>query len=50
MADLTKTFDSLLKGREAAPTKRPSTETADEFLKQAYRIVSGDPTSRLEIS
>ncbi|KAK3389490.1 hypothetical protein B0H63DRAFT_99790 [Podospora didyma] len=40
MADLTKVFDGLLKGHEAAPTKRPSTETADEFLKQAYRISS----------
>ncbi|KAK3318035.1 hypothetical protein B0H66DRAFT_532542 [Apodospora peruviana] len=40
MADLTTTFDSLLKQREAPPTKRFGTNTADEFLKEAYRISS----------
>jgi hypothetical protein len=39
MANLTTEFDALLKGHEAAPTKPFSPDTADEFLKEAYRIV-----------
>ncbi|KAK4130622.1 hypothetical protein BT67DRAFT_452254 [Trichocladium antarcticum] len=38
MANLTTAFDTLLKGHEAAPTKSFSPDTADEFLKEAYRI------------
>ncbi|KAL1841172.1 hypothetical protein VTJ49DRAFT_7341 [Mycothermus thermophilus] len=40
MANLTTEFNSLLKGREAKPTKPFALETADEFLKEAYRINS----------
>jgi hypothetical protein len=40
MADLTTAFNALLKDHEAAPTRRFSVDTADEFLKEAYRIVS----------
>lgn len=39
MANLKTVFDTLLKGHEAAPTKSFSPDTADEFLKEAYRIV-----------
>lgn len=39
MADLTTAFDALLKGHEAPTTKPFSADTADEFLKEAYRIV-----------
>jgi hypothetical protein len=39
MANLTAAFDTLLKGHEAAPTQSFSPDTADEFLKEAYRIV-----------
>ncbi|KAK4163390.1 hypothetical protein QBC43DRAFT_370842 [Cladorrhinum sp. PSN259] len=38
MADLTTAFNALLKGREAPSTKPFTTNTADEFLKEAYRI------------
>ncbi|KAK3902080.1 hypothetical protein C8A05DRAFT_34236 [Staphylotrichum tortipilum] len=38
MANLTTAFNALLKGREAPPTKPFSLDTADEFLKEAYRI------------
>ncbi|KAK3306435.1 uncharacterized protein B0T15DRAFT_483809 [Chaetomium strumarium] len=40
MANLTTEFDALLKGHQAAPTKPFSPDTADEFLKEAYRINS----------
>ncbi|KAL2267848.1 hypothetical protein VTJ83DRAFT_5125 [Remersonia thermophila] len=42
MANLTTEFNTLLKGREAKPTntKPFAVETADEFLKEAYRINS----------
>jgi len=40
MADLTTEFDVLLKGREAPLTKRYELGTVDEFLNEAYRIVS----------
>lgn len=40
MANLTSTFNELLKGHDAPPMKPFSTDTADEFLKEAYRIVS----------
>lgn len=40
MADLSSTFNELLKGHDAPPTKPFTTDTADEFLKEAYRIVS----------
>ncbi|KAL0472619.1 snare-complex protein syntaxin-18 N-terminus domain-containing protein [Neurospora intermedia] len=40
MADLTSTFNGLLKGHDAPPTKPFTTDTADEFLKEAYRITS----------
>lgn len=39
MADLTTAFNALLKGHEAPPTKSFGIDTADEFLKEAYRIV-----------
>lgn len=39
MADLTASFNSLLKGHEAPSTRAFSLDTADEFLKEAYRIV-----------
>lgn len=39
MANLTTAFNALLKGHEAPPTKPFSFDTADEFLKEAYRIV-----------
>lgn len=39
MADLTTAFNALLKGHEAPPTRSFGIETADEFLKEAYRIV-----------
>jgi hypothetical protein len=39
MADLTTAFNALLKGHEAPPTRSFSIDTADEFLKEAYRIV-----------
>ncbi|KAK4188413.1 hypothetical protein QBC35DRAFT_194511 [Podospora australis] len=38
MANLTAEFNALLKGREAPPTRPFSLDTADEFLKEAYRI------------
>ncbi|KAK3991019.1 hypothetical protein QBC44DRAFT_324063 [Cladorrhinum sp. PSN332] len=38
MADLTTTFNTILKGHECSPTKQFTTNTADEFLKEAYRI------------
>ncbi|KAJ4300633.1 hypothetical protein N0V88_003318 [Collariella sp. IMI 366227] len=41
MADLTTAFNALLEGREAPPTKPFSSDTADEFLKEAYRIQNG---------
>lgn len=44
MADLTTTFNSLLKSQEAPPTKRLATSTTDEFLKEAHRIVSSPQT------
>ena len=46
MPDLTPTLNHLLTEKHAAKTipspesRLPSTETADEFLKEAYRIVS----------
>ncbi len=42
MADLIITFNGLLKEREASPIgKKPfDLDTIDEFLKEAYRIVS----------
>ena len=40
MANLTVTFNGLLKGHEAPPTRALDLDTADEFLKEAYRIVS----------
>ncbi|KAK0719472.1 snare-complex protein syntaxin-18 N-terminus-domain-containing protein [Lasiosphaeris hirsuta] len=45
MADLTTEFNTLLKGHEAPPARRPDhtspdTATTDEFLKEAYRITS----------
>ncbi|KAH6631422.1 snare-complex protein syntaxin-18 N-terminus-domain-containing protein [Chaetomium tenue] len=40
MADLTTAFNALLKGHEAPPTKPFGIDTADEFLKEAYRINS----------
>ncbi|KAK4097400.1 hypothetical protein N658DRAFT_500464 [Parathielavia hyrcaniae] len=40
MANLTSTFNGLLKSHEVPPTKPFSLETADEFLKEAYRINS----------
>ncbi|KAJ5571211.1 hypothetical protein N7535_004871 [Penicillium sp. DV-2018c] len=41
MTDLTPTFNELLtKQGSPAPPRPPSTETADEFLKEAYRINS----------
>ncbi|KAH6856977.1 hypothetical protein B0I37DRAFT_299946 [Chaetomium sp. MPI-CAGE-AT-0009] len=40
MADLTTAFNALLKGHEAPPTKSFGLDTADEFLKEAYRINS----------
>ncbi|KAL2138059.1 hypothetical protein VTI28DRAFT_7560 [Corynascus sepedonium] len=40
MANLTTAFNALLKGHEAPPTKPFSFDTADEFLKEAYRINS----------
>ncbi|KAK1780172.1 snare-complex protein syntaxin-18 N-terminus-domain-containing protein [Copromyces sp. CBS 386.78] len=40
MANLTSTFNELLKGHDAPPTKPFTTDTADEFLKEAYRITS----------
>jgi hypothetical protein len=39
MTDLTPTLNGLLTARGSA-LKPPSTKTADEFLKEAYRIVS----------
>lgn len=39
MANLTTAFDALLKGNEAPPTRPFGLDTADEFLKEAYRIV-----------
>lgn len=45
MADLTSTFNGLLKGHDAPPTKPFTTDTADEFLKEAYRIVGDFPHS-----
>jgi hypothetical protein len=39
MANLTSAFDALLKSHEAPSTKPFSLDTADEFLKEAYRIV-----------
>lgn len=44
MANLTTEFNALLKGHEAKPTKAFSPETADEFLKEAYRIVRSSPS------
>jgi len=40
MANLTSSFNALLKGHEAPPTKPFTTDTADEFLQEAYRISS----------
>ncbi|GAB1318587.1 SNARE-complex protein Syntaxin-18 N-terminal domain-containing protein [Madurella fahalii] len=40
MADLTASFNGLLKSHEAPSTKAFSLHTADEFLKEAYRINS----------
>ncbi|KAG7288221.1 hypothetical protein NEMBOFW57_007751 [Staphylotrichum longicolle] len=40
MSNLTAAFNALLKGHEAPPTKAFSLDTADEFLKEAYRINS----------
>ncbi|KAK4152057.1 hypothetical protein C8A00DRAFT_35277 [Chaetomidium leptoderma] len=40
MTNLTVAFDALLKGHEAPSTKAFSLDTADEFLKEAYRINS----------
>ena len=40
MADLTSTFNVLLKEREARPTRRCyDVDNINEFLKEAYRIV-----------
>ena len=46
MTNLTTAFDALLKRHEAAPTKPFSLDTADEFLKEAYRIVRARPVCR----
>lgn len=43
MTNLTTAFDALLKRHEAAPTKSFSLDTADEFLKEAHRIVRAFP-------
>ncbi len=43
MANLTTAFNALLKGHEAPPTKPFSLDTADEFLKEAHRIVRCPP-------
>ncbi len=43
MANLTTAFNALLKGHEAPLTKPFSLDTADEFLKEAYRIVRSPP-------
>ncbi|KAL2262075.1 hypothetical protein VTK26DRAFT_2537 [Humicola hyalothermophila] len=40
MANLTSSFNSLLKGHEAPSTRPFNLDTADEFLKEAYRINS----------
>ncbi|KAK4146546.1 uncharacterized protein C8A04DRAFT_34755 [Dichotomopilus funicola] len=40
MANLTTAFDAFLQGHEVPPTKPFSVDTADEFLKEAYRINS----------
>ncbi|KAL2018310.1 hypothetical protein VTK56DRAFT_973 [Thermocarpiscus australiensis] len=40
MANLTPAFDTLLKRHEAAATRPFNLDTADEFLKEAYRINS----------
>jgi syntaxin 18 len=42
MADLTPTLNELLKSHDARPTLDPSLtlRNIDEFLKEAYRIVS----------
>lgn len=42
MTDLTPTLNNLLskQGSSIPQTRKPCTETADEFLKEAYRIVS----------
>jgi hypothetical protein len=40
MANLTAAFNGLLEGHDSSPTKTFSLDTADEFLKEAYRIVS----------
>jgi syntaxin 18 len=42
MADLTPTLNELLKSHDAPPTRDPSLtlRNIDEFLKEAYRIVS----------
>jgi hypothetical protein len=45
MTNLTTAFDALLKRHEAAPTKPFSLDTADEFLKEAYRIVRARPVT-----
>jgi hypothetical protein len=43
MTDLTPVLNDLLKSHDARPTVHPSLSlrNIDEFLKEAYRIVSG---------
>jgi hypothetical protein len=48
MTDLTPTLNTILSAKNASPipapaTRTPSTEVADEFLKEAHRIVSPLP-------
>lgn len=49
MTDITSDINQVLKDRHASTTipkgepRPPSTATADEFLKEAYRIVSMPP-------
>jgi hypothetical protein len=51
MTDITSDINQLVKDKHASTTipkgepRPPSTTTADEFLKEAYRIVSVPPPS-----
>lgn len=54
MTDLTPTLKTILSTKHARsippPTSRtPSTEVADEFLKEAHRIASPLPPKNLEL-
>ena len=46
MTDITPAFNGILKGHEAAPARRKSfsIDNLDEFLKEAYKIVSSSGT------